>query len=253
MEVPDNIVNKLIKLLKMADCAGASEQEVETAFRMASELATRYAVDLATFDKDRLNFEDPFVTEKLETAAGIYRRPPCDRMVVSILIAHFDVNIVYQHERPAEILIIGRRSKVVFAMYLYHFLKNQFNRIWVGYKREYDAPISSRASVFEGAHIGLSNKLYQQKTEVERDQLEKNARENDIDLDDLRENYGLSVLSEKQQREKAVEEMVGKTIPVKVRRREIEDWDGYNEGKQKGSEIEIHDPIGHKETGKING
>lgn len=253
MEVPDNIVNRLIKFLKMADCPGASEQEIETALKMANKLATEYAVDLATFDKDRLNFEDPFVNEKLETAAGIYRRPPCDRMVVSILIAHFDVNVVYQHERPAEIMLIGRRSKVVFAMYLYHFLKNQFNRIWVNYKRENDAPISSRASVFEGAFLGLSNKLYQQKSEVEKDQLEKNARENDLDLDDLRENYGLSVLSEKQQREQAVLDTVGKTIPVKVRRREIEDWDGFNEGKQKGSEIAIHDPIGNKETGKING
>ncbi len=215
------LARKLIKLMATAKGSGASEQEMETALAAAQRIAIQHRIDLATITEGSSGLSAPveeMAEDKLRVGKG-KRKPPANRFIVSLLVDHFNVEVIYAQDYkdedyrrrraswveapireagprpdpPSTVLFLGRRSDVAFAKYAYGYLQSAFARAWRVFKQENDAPMSERASFYLGVWRGLDRKLSSEKKKVEVELLAEAALDPNA--------YALAVVSEADERE----------------------------------------------------
>ena len=158
METTDAVMEKIKKLLTLANCKGATEAEAKNAMEMAQRLMTKYKISVAN------------VSAESEKTIGIihevfHKRKsqsinPADEYIMPILKRFYRVYILYSGNRwGKELIIIGAPEDIEIAKYVHCFLRNIFFKCWNEYKRinEY----ANRRSYYRGLAEGLHERMHQ--------------------------------------------------------------------------------------------
>lgn len=247
-EAPEDVAQKILDVLALAENEGSAPGERENALVAAKKLAHKYRIDLLTVDKSNLGVmrsKDEFTQETFKSAKGRNRRPPCNKYLVYILQDHFNVKVIYS---GSTLHLIGRKSAVKFAMYVYKFLHRTFLQLWREESTTRGTPTSLRDTFFTGLWIGLDKKLTASSKEVENKSLKERAKERGVDVSSLEESYSLLVISE----EERLKQEVANRHPVvtysKNRGRGVQDRALFNEAVEKGRNIEIAMPLANSSS-----
>ncbi len=182
------ILDKIRKLLRVGEERGATQAECENALALAQRLATTNNINLAEVDAQEVTGAgEPIVDESYtpERSGGgpVERKMPvANKFIVWILKRYFAVRILEgtkwnekELRHQPSLNIIGRKTNVQIAIYVYGFLYHEFQRRWRDHKRATDAPMYTRNSYYNGLYQGLSAKLEETKGAAELEAQEQLA------------------------------------------------------------------------------
>lgn len=132
MSTSDEVIAKLQKILARADATrNPSQAEVETAMRMAQELALKHGIDLASVDTDEDTTAPGFDLTKDEVMFRSKNENAYHRYVYRVLTVCCDVKLMWSAkfvgwtQRPVAI-IVGEQVDVQIAKYCFSFLEHAF-------------------------------------------------------------------------------------------------------------------------------
>lgn len=167
----ENIYDKIIKLLRLAE--RATGPEAELALSRAQKLATIHQVDLATMDTTEGERErkEEFLKDEVE-----YSEKSLAVYIQWLLQNHFRVQTCYNSR---VVYFVGRKSDVVFAQYLFGWLQDRFISEWREEKKKphHGGGRRSAKSFFYGMYLGLDEKLKAAKKQAEESKLKDVAME----------------------------------------------------------------------------
>lgn len=228
----DEILDKVRKLLRLADQSrGATEHEAKIALAKAHELMTRYNIDSAMLrmEREAAGGGTGFTvnSSKVELPKTLN---PADMLILSLLQSHFNVRVILLHgikETPVD--IIGTPTEVEYAVFVFHFLRENFFRCWNEFKRS--ALKAERKSYYRGLHDGLKAEL----------DTAKHRAENAYTADQ-RGKYELMIVDAKAVIDRHIAEKYGKLRNRRQQNRRV-DSESYVAGKNKGATIRINRPL----------
>jgi len=186
MQTPQEIIEKLRKLLRLASDKAATQGEAEAAMQKAQELALRYKVELAGIEHADRPAEE--YTEDRQSRRKTFQA----KYVEWIVRKHFAVSMVYGCN--GELFVIGKPTDIAFAKWVMEFLEGEFPRLWTQYQRETRCGQGARVNYFYGVYTGLDAKLTENKERVEGEALIEAQMNGDTRIAG---NYQLAVVNEK--------------------------------------------------------
>lgn len=216
------ILNRVEKLLSLAQ--SSNEHEAWLATQRVREILARYNLD------EHLN-QTASGYVYLILPLGKLRMSSAEKMICSILTSYFFVSVVLSRGFDAKagldeqcIELYGKRTNVLMAEYVFHFLRQQCESLWKSFKKT--NPHANRLSYQTGLMLGFREKL-------ERENKEWKAREQGAAL----------VLAKSGDNDPALRDFVARRIPRISRRSSSQSnvhSDSFEAGKQKGKSISIH-------------
>lgn len=185
MQTPQEIIEKLRKLLRLATDKAATQGEAEAAMQKAQELALRYKVELAGLEHAERPAEE--YTEDRQQRRKTFQA----KYVEWIVRKHFNVSMVYG--AGGQLFVIGKRTDIEFAKWVTEFLEGEFPRLWQSYQRETRCNQGARVNYFYGVYTGLDAKLTENKQRVEGEAIIEAEMNGDRRI---AANYQLAVVSD---------------------------------------------------------
>lgn len=152
LKTMSEITEKIKKLLRMR--RGGTAAEVETALRLAQELAAKHGIDLALVDPE----EDParFRITHHETRRSARIQWEC-KYAGMVADQFFNVTVFTCRSWSGHRLIfVGAESDIQIALYVYNFLVGHFRREWNTRRGR----CRHRQAFMYGMYIGLCSKLF---------------------------------------------------------------------------------------------
>jgi hypothetical protein len=229
-----SLLAKIQKLLRLSE--SQNENEASLALEKAKALCVEHDIDIAMarVDNKQAQEKEEFVKDCL--AQG--KRRSVTQMEVSILlIAHFNVELVYSGNRDfgMKMYFVGRKSDVELATYVNSFLNAEFMKRWHAYReRNYWVTTDERASFLRGMRVGLCDKLDKAKRDAENNKFALMAN-----ADAVRNQYALTIVDEKKARLDAKNNLFSGLKPVKTK-----EVAANEEGYREGQKIEIRAGLG---------
>ena len=132
----NQVIEKIKKILKLANGAGASQGEIEAAMAKAKEVAMRYNIDLASVDvgsEDELKASMSVEKDSSLRTRSKYKQPYHD-WLFAVLEGVFSVKIIqtvhneYNGKRISALHIIGETVDVAICKEVYPWLEKVFPR-----------------------------------------------------------------------------------------------------------------------------
>lgn len=150
-------LDKIKKLLRLKN--GGTQAEVETAMRMARDLADRHGIDLDAVDLT----EEDLLTRLTHKAVPVTSKGSLDEFLAERIIKRFfRVSCVWEDYYDREkwsiaqrLNIIGTAVEVEIAEYVFEFLVGHFKRSW----RRRPKRLRDRSGFIRGIFMGLCVKL----------------------------------------------------------------------------------------------
>lgn len=181
----DRLLDKIRKLLALAERAGPGE--AEAAMAAVRRLMTRHKITEQQLDADPES--DWIEAEQWERS----RTPFEMDAVAELLQEFFFVRIMTRVERGdgtsrRRTVLFGRRADVDIALYVGTFLLRAFRHLWSSYRRRTRCPTKHAKSYYLGVYSGLSRKLRAENARADHVQkagLIRVEREIDIAFSDL--------------------------------------------------------------------
>lgn len=208
--VSEKILDKVKKLLKLAQSSNAHESELATV--KANELLLRHNIEMIG-EKSETIYIDRVLIQKKKT--------PKLRAIYHIL-GNFVVRVVVnKNDRNCCLEVSGSRTNVMLARYIAEFLDRELDRLWEEAKKESGlSGVRSRNSFYLGVESGFSAKMKKSKTAMsESDQKALVA------IDDQ------------------LKELTGKMYEGQIKTsysRQLTDKDANEIGRQKGHNLSIN-------------
>lgn len=236
----DEIINKLKKLLRLSESSNANEAEV--AFVKARELAVRHDIELGKINAWGIQDENRY--EKGDIDVG-RRESVCGKFTGWILGKYFNVRLVYTGSRleGKRIVLVGKKSDIELAQYVYGFLNHTFMRKWHEYREKMGSVVTTRdrGSFLYGMYTGLCEKL---------DRREKEVRAECLSGEDINK-YALMVINKKEELDNALGEFFpnlrkGAKARISIRRTDV-----LSDGVAVGRTIQISKGISGGNQGQI--
>jgi hypothetical protein len=159
MQTPNEVIEKLRKLLRLATDKAATQGEAEAAMQKAQELALRYKIELAGID----HAERP--AEEYAQDVQSRRKTFQAKYVEWIVRKHFNVQMVTGCD--GQLFVIGKPTDIAFSKWVMEFLEGEFPRLWTAYQRATSCGQGARVNYFFGVYQGLDQKLTENKQRVE--------------------------------------------------------------------------------------
>ena len=151
------LMNKIQKLLNLAQ--SSNENEAALAMERVQELYEKYNLDKAKnghkqdYYKLVLNFKKKRIPIAHTIAATILQ----DHFFVRIVCSSLYDSLMNQSHKTIEIL--GSRENVLMAEYVFHFLMNRIDILWINYCKQKQLSIKYKISYQRGILEGFSKKL----------------------------------------------------------------------------------------------
>ena len=198
------ILEKLKKLLTLS--RGATGAEAETALGMATKLATKYEIDIATISLDSAPKKEEMIKDTIEVGN---RMSVAQKWISWLIVSHFKVTVIYGGGRWSgrKIHFLGRKSDVEFATYVQDFLREHMLRSWQYYQKANNIETRYRGSYFDGFYRGLDTKLKAAKKSQEGESFEGIAVEQRATVKDR---YALALVNDAEERKAFVNQTFGK-------------------------------------------
>lgn len=235
-EISDSLVEKISKLLRLSH--SDNEHEASLALIRAKKLAAENQIDLALIKIfDSKKSEIPI--EKKDGIELGHRKSIAQKFVTNIIQKHFGCKVLYHGSRfqGMNLILIGTKENISISEYLNGYLNNTFLELWRKYKENNKCSLQVRNSYFSGLAEGLSEKLETEQKQVETEKLAAQSEE-------IKNQYALVVVSEKERLKKAVSEFY-----PKLGRAYSYNPHGYHsnvasDGRRDGAKISIRRSIG---------
>ena len=154
----ERLLGRVEKLLSLAQ--SSNEHEALLAMERVRELYTRHNLKrLKNITKDE-GMDSLYLGRKKK------KTDQAEVKILSILNQHFKVRVIHTNlydaatcERYKAAEILGRRENVILAEYVYHFLLQQSESLWVSHKRQTGCAGALRRSYQLGVLCGFAEKL----------------------------------------------------------------------------------------------
>lgn len=191
METENPILERLKKLLRVGEERGATPEEAATALAMAQKLALKHRININEVDAadvDDSKSMEPMISQDFLPGGGKgeQRERGIEKFIRDIMEDFFGVKVLwgvkyidepYEREvwtekgyvksgvmgtrskKVRRLSLIGRKSDVEFGVYVYNFLRDEFQRQWHAAKRKRRIPLHERDSFYHGVWTGLRDKL----------------------------------------------------------------------------------------------
>jgi hypothetical protein len=241
--VSDKLIEKIQKLLALAEGNNDSQAQAEAAMAKAIELATEHNIELAQVRLHGKVEEEAFEKQSVEMGN---RLPITHDLVASILVKFFEVNMVTTGGRSygRYIYFIGQKTKIEFAKFVHKYLTDTFMNLWRSYyaRNPHLTVKAARQSYLLGLYQGLYGKL----------KAAKAAAESTLQ-GDVKASYGLMVVSDEQKRKDAMNGFFSKLKDSKGKDYSDIDSRVRADGYEEGQKISVGDQLnnGPKTAGNI--
>jgi hypothetical protein len=167
MMTEGEVIEKVKKLLALS--RSPNEHEAKLAAERAHELMLRHNLSLQKLErKGPEGIEDGTIRKQW--------RDTEDKFLFPILIEHFFVRIVLDRiqateSRPSELVVhmVGTKSNVEVAQYVYEFLKTTFRALGKDYNARTQAGERARQSYYAGLEAGIQKQLRARKQAVQQE------------------------------------------------------------------------------------
>lgn len=156
----ERLLDRVSKLLSLAQ--STNEHEALLAMERVRELYAKHNFAKLRQSDSAEAMDSMFVTKnkkKTETT---------EIKILSILSSHFRVRVIHTHlydsrscTRFKAAEIMGRRENILMAEFVYHFLAQQCESLWVAHKKATKCPGGKRRSYQLGILTGFDDKLVQ--------------------------------------------------------------------------------------------
>ena len=220
-----SIIQRIRKLLTLANNSGATEAEAQNAMAMAQRLMIKYNISTASIGVNNTvetDIKQEFYMKR-KTAQN-----PADREIVRILERFYNVKIFFHSGIEGYyLMMIGTPENIEIAKYVHGYLRNVFFKCWNEYKRTVD--FGNERTYYCGLRMGLYGKLEQAERETK-------SEASDTDC----QKYELAIVNNKE----AIMRYVAKNIKYKTTRTPAyRNLDSYTAGRAKGATISINQAI----------
>lgn len=242
----DPIVEKIRKLLRIDEDRGATEAEVTAAIAMATKLAHRHNIDLASIDAAEITATgEPIVDEvfRPQRSGGGFvedKLPVANKYLVWLLQSFFAVRVVEgttwvesELRNAPSLNIIGRRTNVQIAIYVYGFLYNEFQRRWRAYKQKENAPMAARGTFYNGMYQALRKKLDETMGETMLEKQQEIVAPTGTSM-------AMVLRTEEEKVEAAMKEAHPRLVYVKRSVPDVHDYSSLYAGREAGAQININ-------------
>lgn len=235
------IVDKIRKLLNLGN-RGGTQAEAELAMAKAQELAIVNNINLSAI---KMN-ETVEQYEEKDIVSGIKRKSVCQKFITWILQRHFNVTVIYYGSR---VVVVGKTSDCQIAEYIQSYLSREMMNLWTIYKKENNAPVSSRNSFIYGVYVGLNNKLEASKNAVEAARFAEIAEaQGQEEADKVKGSYQLAIVDSSKERENAVKKFCPRLRKTKTSVGRTHCMDAVSSGRTAGSLINLRQGVGYEGT-----
>lgn len=224
----DAIISKIKKLLSLAN--SDNENEAKLAAERAQELLVKYNLDIQTIQANKEYIEAAIAHEPYMR----WHQPH----ILQIVQRFFFVKAILQHKAAGWTIdgrrkyqkiinLLGTHANVEVATFVFLFLSETYQKLWLDYKRKNALDERYRKSYYAGLTSGLAKKL-----ETARHRVEKQ--------------YGLMVIPDP-----GLEEKLKGLTSHKTSDNYLRDYEVMKDGQIHGRNIEIAKPLSEKS--EING
>jgi hypothetical protein len=224
-EEENRLLKRVEKLLALA--TSTNEHEALLAMQKVQELYAKYNLERIENKKSSQYLSEIIFTKKKRLERYQY-------VICSILNEHFFVEVIhaslYDAKKTTEFKVIellGTRENVQMADYVYHFLMNQTEILWNGYRRERPKNPRARRSFCLGVVSGFRDKL---------DRHQKQVMKTDTSM--------AIVLKQDKELEGFVRTRYPRLIKIHHGAR-IHEAIHYNAGKSRGASLVLHKGVAH--------
>lgn len=190
------------KLLRLA--TSSNQNESEQAMKRAQKMALENQIDISildAFEEDKIKEE--YVKTDIETNK---RFSVCQRYINHLMGRYCGVTVLLTGNRyyGRQIILIGKKSDVEFATYVNDYLNKSFMASWRSYQKEFKIKTCERSSYLLGLFRGLDAKMTENKQEVIINKFEQLKKEKGIDPEISKSRYALTVKTDIENLEQAV-------------------------------------------------
>lgn len=214
-----------------------NDNEAAAAFAKAAALASKMGVEIAVVEAQLGQTQQR--EEFVDTEVGMGQRFPVAFKFVGLLMKDaFNVNIVYSGGRSSgrRVTFLGRKSDVEMAVYASEFLLAEFERRWKYYKASHGLDNRAKNAYLYGMYEGFRDKAKQEKETQKAAAVEGQTPE-------VREKFGLVLVSEESQRQQFVGQKFpnlrkGKTVRLDLNRKDV-----ISDGRAAGATISVNRPL----------
>jgi hypothetical protein len=153
----ERLLKRAEKLLALAE--STSEHEAALAMTRVRQLYAQYNLEAVKARRQSSHVYCVMSRKQKKISAE-------ESMIFSVLTEHFFVRAIFldqydQHDLCTykAVELLGTRENVLMAEYVYHFLRNQLQCLWVSFRREKAVSAKARRSYMIGVLSGFSGKL----------------------------------------------------------------------------------------------
>lgn len=237
-KVSDSLLDKLAKLLRLANDKAATQGEVANAMAAAKALARRHDIDIASVDFQQTGNGGGGggVQTTRDSTLGTrtkYWKPFHDPILI-VLEKVFEVRVVrtgYRHRTNSQwvctsISLVGTVQDVAIAKAIYPFLESMFPRV---YREELNRGSfrDCRASM-NGCYWGLANGI-----------IDANKREEDNLQGEDRSKWAMVVATKQDAVDRKFEELYPKLKESRKTNKQVDPF-AYMLGEKRGSKINLN-------------
>lgn len=247
-DIPDSLVEKIAKLLRLAN--SDNEHEADLALERAQKLATQYNIDLAAiqiYEGDKKPLEK---IEKQTVDLQTARKSITQQSVSRILINHFGIRLLYSGGRHSgmRLIFIGTKTDIELSIYLNNYLNSEFMRRW---KKYYDkipgVRLEERQSFIYGLEVGLGEKLENAKKKTETESFQAYGDK----ATEISNQYALMVVNHKERLEEFIEEEFPNLRKAYSARSTRHFNNSFESGKAEGRTINTNRVIGNSSRAMV--
>ena len=236
------VLERVKKLLSLAQ--SANEHEALLAMQKAQALNEKYNLnEVPEFEIDDYDY---LIIRTKKKRLEAFRKFIC-----SILTSHYFVEVLYSEEYDAKddteyriIELMGTRQNIEMAEYVYHFLVNKLDQLWVLYRKTTTAKLgrSSKGAYFLGLVSGFRKKLDAMQAPRKNGQHAQGAS--------ITEERKLVVMHNDDMLDQFMRSRHPRIRNVRAKRR-LSDQQSYSQGLADGRNIVLHKGIEHTQTGRV--
>lgn len=238
------LLRRVEKLLHLAQ--SSNEHESYLAMQTVRELYRKHNVKTFQTQADR-----QFVHAVLNLGRKVVSQ--ADTMISVILRSHFFVRTitvgyfdVAQKRQTKALEILGTKENVLMAEYVFHYLRRSTEQLWRTFKKQYDAPGSSKRSYILGVLTGFDEKLTDTRMENKATQAGVPSSDADVALPILvQQNIMLGM---KRELESFLQERYPRTR-MRSWSSSSGDAESYYAGQEEGRRLTISKAITHTASG----
>ena len=169
------ILRKVEKLLSLAQ--SANEHEALLAMEKVQDLYAKYNIKRLQ-EGTESQFYSLVINFKKKTTPSTFLH------IASLIQGHYFVNVIFSElydplcdESHKTIEILGTRHNVLMAEFVFYFLKERIDTLWVNYQKEKFIQGRYKLSYQKGILVGFQSKLNNIKKEREKNIINNNMKE----------------------------------------------------------------------------